>query len=68
MVSSEIVIVSFREKFDLRFRKETKEELAKMREGARAEVAPATGAELEVGFRQYFPPGIDFPKRPPWNR
>lgn len=52
----------------MRFRKETKEELAKMREGARAEAVPAMGAELEVGFRQYFPAGLDFPKRPSWNR
>lgn len=57
-----------REKFDLRFRKETKEELAKMRESARAKAVPARGAELEVGFRQYFPAGLDFPRRPPWNR
>ena len=57
-----------RDKFDLRFRKETKEELAKMREGARAEAVPVQGAELEVGFGKYFPPGLDFPKRPPWDR
>ena len=57
-----------RDKFDLRFRKETKEELAKMREGARAEAVPVRGKELEVGFGKYFPPGLEFPKRPPWNR
>jgi ribosome biogenesis GTPase A len=57
-----------RDKFDLRFRKETKEQLAKMRLEARKEIVPIVGAQMEIDCNNYFPAGLTFPKRPPWSK
>lgn len=54
-------------RYALQFYKETKEELARRREEARSSLVPVTETEMEIKFEYYFPPELDFPKRPPWN-
>ncbi len=54
-------------KYDLRFRVETREELAKMREGARMPVEEPGGVSpASPASEEFFPDGMDFPRRPPW--
>lgn len=51
----------------MQFYKESKEELAKRREQARQSLIPVADTDMEIKFEYYFPPELDFPKRPPWN-
>ncbi|KAG8293308.1 Guanine nucleotide-binding-like protein 1 [Homalodisca vitripennis] len=53
--------------YALQFYRETEAELKKRKELARKELVPAPETALEINLDDYFDPGLDFPKRPPWN-
>ena len=57
-----------RQRYDLMFKKETKEEIAKLRLEARNEVEPMTDEQLESALGDYFPDDMTFPQRPKWTR
>ncbi|XP_012526873.1 guanine nucleotide-binding protein-like 1 [Monomorium pharaonis] len=57
---------SLRNKYALQFFQESKEKLQKRKERAFKSIEPATLKDQEVSD-DYFPPGIDMPKRPPWD-
>lgn len=54
-------------RYALQFYKESKEELEIRKDEARKSLTPVAEAEMEIKFECYFPPELDFPKRPPWN-
>lgn len=53
-------------KYALQFFQETKEELQKRKEDARKSLEPCTIEQQEVSD-DYFPTGVDMPKRPAWD-
>lgn len=57
---------SSRNKYTLQFFKESKEKLQKRKERAFKSIEPASLKDQEISDN-YFPPGIDMPRRPPWN-
>ncbi|XP_011864993.1 PREDICTED: guanine nucleotide-binding protein-like 1 [Vollenhovia emeryi] len=57
---------SSRNKYALQFFQESNEKLRKRKERAFKSVEPVSLREQEVSDN-YFPPGIDMPKRPPWD-
>ncbi|CAK9804377.1 Guanine nucleotide-binding protein-like 1 [Anthophora plagiata] len=57
---------SSKNRYALQFFQESREELAKRRELARATIEPLPLKDQEVSDN-YFPPEIDMPKRPPWD-
>lgn len=57
---------SSRSKYALQFFQESNEKLQKRKERAFKSIEPASLRDQEISDN-YFPPGIDMPKRPPWN-
>ncbi|XP_050457625.1 guanine nucleotide-binding protein-like 1 [Cataglyphis hispanica] len=57
---------SSRNRYALQFFQETKEELRKRKEQALRSIEPVSLKDQEISDN-YFPPGIDIPKRPPWD-
>ncbi|KAL6426728.1 hypothetical protein ACFW04_009230 [Cataglyphis niger] len=57
---------SSRNRYALQFFQETKEELQKRKEQALRSIEPVSLKDQEISDN-YFPPGIDIPKRPPWD-
>lgn len=57
---------SSRNRYVLQFFQESKEELRKRKEQALKSIKPVSLKAQEVSDN-YFPSGIDMPKRPPWN-
>lgn len=57
---------SSRSRYALQFFQETKEELRKRKEQALRSIEPVSLKDQEISDN-YFPPGIDIPKRPPWD-
>lgn len=57
---------SSRNKYALQFFQESKEKLQKRKERAFKSIEPASLRDQEISDN-YFPPGIDMPKRPPWD-
>ncbi|KAK0093821.1 hypothetical protein PV326_012553 [Microctonus aethiopoides] len=53
-------------RYALQFFQESKKELQERKEDARKTITPISLEEQEVSDN-YFPPGIDMPKRPPWD-
>ncbi|XP_015590580.1 guanine nucleotide-binding protein-like 1 isoform X2 [Cephus cinctus] len=53
-------------KYALQFFRETKEELQRRKEEARQTIEPIPLEQQEISDN-FFPPGIDMPKRPPWD-
>ncbi|XP_011692067.1 PREDICTED: guanine nucleotide-binding protein-like 1 isoform X2 [Wasmannia auropunctata] len=57
---------SSRNKYALQFFQESSEKLRKRKERAFKSIEPASLKDQEISDN-YFPPGIDMPKRPPWD-
>lgn len=57
---------SSRNRYALQFFQESNEKLRKRKERAFKSIEPASLRDQEVSDN-YFPPGIDMPKRPPWD-
>lgn len=57
---------SSRSRYALQFFQESNEKLRKRKERAFKSIEPATLKDQEISDN-YFPPGIDMPKRPPWD-
>lgn len=57
---------STRNRYTLQFFQESKQELIKRKELARSTIEPLPLEQQEVSD-DYFPPGVDMPKRPPWD-
>ncbi|GAB1868182.1 Guanine nucleotide-binding protein-like 1 [Camponotus japonicus] len=57
---------SSRNRYTLQFFQETNEELRKRKEQALKSIEPVSLEDQEISDN-YFPPGIDMPKRPPWD-
>lgn len=57
---------SSRSKYALQFFQESNEKLRKRKERAFKSIEPASLRDQEISDN-YFPPGIDMPKRPPWD-
>ncbi|KYM92420.1 Guanine nucleotide-binding protein-like 1 [Atta colombica] len=57
---------SSRNKYALQFFQESKEKLRKRKERAFKSIESASLKDQEISDN-YFPPGIDMPKRPPWD-
>jgi len=57
---------SSRNRYTLQFFQESKEKLQKRKERAFKCIEPVTLKDQEIS-NNYFPPGIDMPKRPSWN-
>lgn len=57
---------SSRSKYALQFFQESNEKLRKRKERAFKSIEPASLKDQEISDN-YFPPGIDMPKRPPWD-
>lgn len=57
---------SSRNKYALQFFQESNEKLRKRKERAFKSIEPASLRDQEISDN-YFPPGIDMPKRPPWD-
>lgn len=55
-----------RGRYALEFFKESKEEMMKRREEGRQTIEPIPLEDQEVSD-DYFPAGLDMPKRPPWD-
>lgn len=53
-------------RYTLQFFQETNEELRKRKEQALKSIEPVSLKDQEISDN-YFPPGIDMPKRPPWD-
>ncbi|XP_075228669.1 nucleostemin 4 [Lycorma delicatula] len=54
-------------KYALQFFQETKEEIEAKKALARQEIKKMPEEALEITIEDYFPPELDFPKRPPWD-
>ncbi|XP_063244876.1 guanine nucleotide-binding protein-like 1 [Bacillus rossius redtenbacheri] len=54
-------------RYALRFHRETEAELRERKEQARMAITSVPERELEVAVENFFPPDLEFPKRPPWN-
>lgn len=57
---------SSRNKYALHFFQESNEKLRKRKERAFKSIEPVSLKDQEISDN-YFPPGIDMPKRPPWD-
>lgn len=57
---------SVRNRYALQFFQECNEKLRKRKERAFKSIEPASLKDQEISDN-YFPPGIDMPKRPPWD-
>ncbi|KAM0725204.1 Guanine nucleotide-binding protein-like 1 [Formica fusca] len=57
---------SSRNRYALQFFQETNEELRKRKEQALRSIEPVSLKDQEISDN-YFPPGFDIPKRPPWD-
>lgn len=57
---------SSRNRYALQFFQESNEKLRKRRERAFKSIEPVSLRDQEISDN-YFPPGIDMPKRPPWD-
>lgn len=57
---------SSRNRYALQFFQESNEKLRKRKERAFKSIEPASLKDQEISDN-YFPPGIDMPKRPPWD-
>ncbi|KAL6258580.1 hypothetical protein P5V15_010534 [Pogonomyrmex californicus] len=57
---------SSRNKYALQFFQESNEKLRKRKEQAYKSIEPVSLKDQEISD-DYFPPGIDMPKRPPWD-
>ncbi len=56
-----------RSRYNLVFQKESKAEIAALKEKARQPFKPVPASDLEVDVEQCFPDSLDYPKRPPWD-
>lgn len=51
----------------MQFYKETKQELEERKKDAFMSLNMCKEVDLEIKLEDYFPSGMDFPKRPPWD-
>ncbi|XP_018331903.1 guanine nucleotide-binding protein-like 1 isoform X2 [Agrilus planipennis] len=54
-------------RYALEFFKEANEEIKLRKEEARRSLEKVPEEQLEIDIDNYFPKGLDFPKRPPWS-
>ncbi|XP_046987293.1 guanine nucleotide-binding protein-like 1 [Schistocerca americana] len=54
-------------RYALQFHRETEAEIRERKEAARHALLSLPETSLEIDGNTYFPPDLDFPKRPPWN-
>ncbi|XP_033312012.1 guanine nucleotide-binding protein-like 1 [Bombus bifarius] len=57
---------SLRNRYTLQFFQDSEEEILKRKKQSRSAIVPLSLKDQEVS-NNYFPPGIDMPKRPPWD-
>lgn len=60
-----LILISLR--YALHFYKETKAEIEARKLAARETLAKVLEEDLEIDFKNYFPPEMNFPRRPAWN-
>lgn len=56
-----------RNRYALKFYRETDEEVQRMKEDSLKSLHPKSEQQLEIDGKDYFPSELDFPQRPPWN-
>ncbi|XP_067002632.2 guanine nucleotide-binding protein-like 1 [Anabrus simplex] len=54
-------------RYALQFYRESDAEVRRLKQTAMHSLQPVPEESLEIDIDQYFPPELDFPKRPPWN-
>ncbi|XP_046401008.1 guanine nucleotide-binding protein-like 1 [Ischnura elegans] len=54
-------------RYVLQFHRDSPDEVRRRKEEALMGLEPRSEVDLEIDADSYFPPGLDFPVRPPWN-
>lgn len=55
-------------RYNLKFRKETKEEIRRRKAVHHIEISPLPETKLEASTEQFYPSGLGYPCRPEWNK